>query len=572
MRRKWAEDRNFDLVSHFSSTTTRFQYEKTAFLFYISLLVFLPSQGSVSILLDYLSHPPASMERSLRNLISRVLPTRSANYELLTTPNSTSSPSSPTLSITTIKDERLMNKLFQFLFFLLPSFIQRRLRPSQFKPQRLYPTSYLDGLRGVASLLVCFCHYMEGNLGWYTKSYGVDYQAINGDDDTIHSSPLQLPFLRVLYSGRPMVHIFFVISGFVLSYKPLKQIRARNHTALQATLSSSVFRRGLRLFLPTTASTFMVLILIQTGWMGSPMPFWAQVWDWLHAVWKITFSWNWDVTQFLPYDTHLWTIPIEMSMSMLLFITIMGLSRCKTILRLSFLFGIMIYCLKCKHWAAFEFLGGMFIAEVGLIQDAWKEQAAKTHTESSPFETSAKPTITIFGMELSRERLSSIFWMANFIFAMWIAGWPNAGVEHTPGLRHFLPITPDPFFSTGGDWVAFPWFALGAIQVVFACQQVPFLQRVFTTGFARYLANISYALYLMHGPMLDVFAGRWMPHVWNFVGGSDGMWKRLFAFFGGTIVLGIPIIFAADLFWRAVDIPCVEFARWLEQKCIVKDE
>jgi hypothetical protein len=48
---KWAEDRNFDLVDHFSSTTTRFQHEKTAFLFYISLFVFLPSQGSVSICL-----------------------------------------------------------------------------------------------------------------------------------------------------------------------------------------------------------------------------------------------------------------------------------------------------------------------------------------------------------------------------------------------------------------------------------------------------------------------------------------------------------------------------------------
>jgi hypothetical protein len=59
MRQKWAEDRSFDLVDHFSSTTTRFQYEKTAFLFYISLLAFLPSQGSISTLLDYLLYAPA---------------------------------------------------------------------------------------------------------------------------------------------------------------------------------------------------------------------------------------------------------------------------------------------------------------------------------------------------------------------------------------------------------------------------------------------------------------------------------------------------------------------------------
>jgi peptidoglycan/LPS O-acetylase OafA/YrhL len=224
----------------------------------------------------------------------------------------------------------------------------------------------------------------------------------------------------------------------------------------------------------------------------------------------------------------------------------------------------MIYCLKCEHWAGFEFLGGALIAEGGLIQDAWRENFAKTHSESSPFESATKATIL--------SRACSTFWMANLVFAMWVAGWPNVGIEDTPGLRHLIPITPDPYFTTGGDILPFLWFALGALQVVLACQQLPILQRVFTTTFAQYLGNISYALYLMHGPMLDVFAHRWMPYVWWVVGGDDGMWKRLFAFFGGALILGIPIIFAADLFWRLVDVPCVEFAKRLESVCIVEEE
>ncbi|KAL3423115.1 hard surface induced protein [Phlyctema vagabunda] len=493
------------------------------------------------------------MERQLRSLVSSFIPSRISNndYALLTT----SEQSSPASSITASKADALTRakiSLQQFAFFLLPSPVQRRLRPALFKPQRLYPTSYLDGLRGVASLFVYFCHYTEGNVGWYTNSYG-----LAGPDDHVHSSPVQLPFLRVLYSGRPMVHIFFVISGFVLSYKPLKLARARNYGSLHTTLSSSVFRRGLRLFLPTTASTFMVMIFIRLGWMGSPLPtFWAQFWDWKNAVWRITYSWNWDITQLLPYDVHLWTIPIEMGHSLLLFITICGLSRCKTWLRLSFLFAIMVYCLRCQHWAAFEFLGGMLVAEVGLIQDARAERDANKEDSGSR----------------SSSKWWTLFWMANFVTAMFIAGWPNNGADQTPGFRYLVPLTPDPFYTTGGDVISFFWYALGSMQVVIACQQLPILQRLFTTSLAQYLANISYALYLMHGPILDVLAHRWMPYVWWVAGGGDNMWSRLIAWFGGIVILGIPIVWAADIFWRGVDTPCVSFAKWLEGACVVKED
>ncbi|KAH8805746.1 acyltransferase [Xylogone sp. PMI_703] len=505
------------------------------------------------------------MLRPLRNLVASVLPAGildNNSYALITSNEN----SSPALKSNENVFSRVKLSVQRFGFFILPSPIQKRLRPAQFKPQRLYPTSYLDGLRGVASLIVFFCHYTEGNMGSYTHSYGLP------KDAKVHSSPLQLPFLRVVYSGRPMVHIFFVISGFVLSYKPLKLARARNWSSLQNTLSSSVFRRAMRLFIPTTTSTFMIMLLIRFRWMGKPMPsFWAQFWDWMHAVWKITFSWKWDITQFLPYDVHLWTIPIEMSCSMLLFVTIMGMSRCKVYLRLIILLGIMFYCLKCQHWAAFEFLGGMFIAEIGLIQIARAErdankEAATASSSPTPITTEVKPA--------GPSRGWTIFWWINFVIAMFLAGWPNQGAKETPIIKHLVPITIDPYFTTGGDLVSFPWFALGAIQTVFACQQLPALQRFFTTGIAQYLANLSYALYLMHGPCLDVFAHRVMPHVWALVGGAEGagMFAKMFVWFVGLCCLSIPVFWSADVFWRAVDTPSVQFAKWVEDCCIVKED
>ncbi|RFU30728.1 hypothetical protein B7463_g5602, partial [Scytalidium lignicola] len=505
------------------------------------------------------------MVRSIRNLVVSILPAgilENNSYSLVTS----SENASPGLKTNENVFTRVRLSVQRLGFFLLPSPIQRRIRPAQFKPQRLYPTSYLDGLRGVASLIVFFCHYTEGNMGSYTHSYGLP------KDAKVHSSPLQLPFLRVLYSGRPMVHIFFVISGFVLSYKPLKLARARNAASLHNTLSSSVFRRALRLFLPTAVSTFMVMLLIRFRWMGKPLPtFWAQFWDWTHAMWKITFSWKWDITQFLPYDVHLWTIPIEMSNSMLLFIAITGLSRCKVYIRLILLVGIMFYCLKCEHWASFEFLGGMLVAEVGLIQNARAErdankEAATSSSSSTPITTDIKPA--------GPSRLWAIFWWINLVIAMFLAGWPNQGAKETPVFSYLVPLTMDPYLKKGGDLISFPWYALGAMQTVFACQQLPALQRFFTTGIAQYLANISYALYLMHGPCLEVFAHRVMPHVWGLVGGAEGagMLARLFVWFMGLFCLAIPTFWAADVFWRAVDTPSVEFAKWLENSCIVKED
>src|SRR5690242_11309159 len=99
---------------------------------------------------------------------------------------------------------------------LLPSFVADVIWPDQKPTYKIHPTSYLDGLRGLASFIVCICHYTESNHGYFVPTYG-----LNGDKP---SSFIQLPFLRIIYSGRPMVHIFFVISGFVLSYKPLKSI------------------------------------------------------------------------------------------------------------------------------------------------------------------------------------------------------------------------------------------------------------------------------------------------------------------------------------------------------------
>lgn len=138
--------------------------------------------------------------------------------------------------------------------FMTPSFMQHN-GMDMIRPAKLYPTSYLDGIRGLAALFVFFCHffYQPFNIaeGWGTG------------ENNYHL--LKLPFIRLFYQGAPAVCVFFVISGYALSYRPLKFVRSRSPADFSNAISSLVFRRGIRLFLPTATSMFIIVILLRIG-------------------------------------------------------------------------------------------------------------------------------------------------------------------------------------------------------------------------------------------------------------------------------------------------------------------
>lgn len=457
-----------------------------------------------------------------------------------------------------------------WLRLLLPSFIADVFYPNHKPTWKLHPTSYLDGLRGVASVLVFFCHYTENNLGELTRWYGIN--------EGIPSGLIQLPYIRIIFSGRPMVHIFFIISGFVLSYKPIKAIHARDMNKCYTALSSSTFRRAFRLFGPCLVSTFFVMVMAQLGYHKVKWPTWSEQFAaWRHTVFRqITWPWAWD-TDLLPgYDPHLWTIPIEFAHSMLLFMVILMLSRVRLRIRQATVLGIMGYCLSCGKWAGFEFLAGLFLAEIHILQSARRPG----------WET---PEKDISSPRTALRTLKRVFQILILAVGVYIGGWPNIDADKTPGIRWLLANTPYPFNEMGGTAPQKFYFGLSAVGIVWAVGEMGPIKRLFETALAQYCGRISYAIYLCHGPVLDFYEKRVMgtpfipahgePGTEGFraavlargIKGFTGMETRAqmqLAWILGLCVLGPISVWASDLFWRGVDDTVVRLGRKMEMVCL----
>lgn len=310
--------------------------------------------------------------------------------------------------------------LLRSAFFLLPSFLQSRIhghppfdptpQGNQKKrdhggqePRPLSPTAYLDGMRGVAAFCVFLCHYFYTcfviAVGW--GSEGSNYHF------------LKLPFIRLFYSGPPMVCIFFVISGYALSLKPLKIIHSvssptssstissaahgekqqehNDYSKLLDTLSSLVFRRGLRLFLPPAISTFLIVLLLRLGvyeWnrsFASDAEFLRNVQeihytrfdsateqfvDWGYAVLNFVHLWDWDAfAGSTGIDVHLWTIPVEFRASMVLFLTILGTARLKPGVRMGVVMAWCGFAFLWERWEMCLFWMGMVLAEGDVVRE-----------------------------------------------------------------------------------------------------------------------------------------------------------------------------------------------------------
>ncbi|KKA29961.1 hypothetical protein TD95_003775 [Thielaviopsis punctulata] len=460
-------------------------------------------------------------------------------------------------------------RLGRLLAALVPSFISERMDPAGAKKYKMHPTSYLDGLRGIACLIVFFCHYTEDN------HYNVSRSYTSGEAPQIF---MQLPYVRLIFSGRPMVHIFFIISGFALSLKPLRHIHEGDNDKAYASLASSIIRRPIRLFGPCIISTFMILVLIQMGFLWEPMSLRDQLYNWLWVLGnQICWPWEWARDMLPTYDVHLWTIPIEFAHSMLVFIFLMPLAVMKPNVRLLAIPALAIYCQVCGNWAGFEFICGIFLAELHLRKTLPKNGFAPMPILEK--EAPRKPL---------RSGLRASFFTAALLFCFYLDGWPNLERDMTPFFKTLHDMTPSKSAANGYGAIQKFWFSLTGLFVVWACGEIAWIKAILDHDVSQYLGRVSYAMYIVHGPVLNLIQRRVVGHASEGPVGEPGTEgyspgfdpSGLNGFFGqytpmqmmvswamGLVVMGPVVFVVADIFWRYVDIPMINLARRIERAC-----
>lgn len=134
---------------------------------------------------------------------------------------------------------------------------------------------YLESLRGVAALVVVFGHFL---LGFYPALWwGLPEQVHteSGIELCIKGTPLTLVF-----NGSFSVAIFFVLSGFVLTYGYFKNPHAR------LALVPLAAKRYARLLLPIIASNAAIYLLLRSGQVYHGQASLATASTWLGSAWK----------------------------------------------------------------------------------------------------------------------------------------------------------------------------------------------------------------------------------------------------------------------------------------------
>lgn len=447
---------------------------------------------------------------------------------------------------------------------LTPSFLQHLVGGQAPESPKLHAIAALDGVRGWACLLVFNFHF----LFTYTWKVAVGWGFAGENFGILH-----LPVIHVLVSGHIMVAIFFVLSGYVLSYKPLKLIRSRSWDQVFTTLASATFRRGLRLYIPSIVGMILVFLAVRAGVYNYSQvvvnrgqtilgtneqhppimkSFQRQFWHWYMTVVRLIDPWNWTL-YYNHYNPHLWTIPVEFRSSIVLFVTILATSRLKSVVRMSLVGGLIWFCMRWGRWDVVHFLFGMILAELDLINGTWERPAGedKASTPSSH----QKQKFRAPGRR---------WWIAAFFFGLYLGSSPNTGYKWTPFYMWLGKLTP----RTYPEPHRFP-LTLGAVLIIFSINRSKDLQRLFVNPLSQYLGKISYAFYIVHGPILHSLGYTVMPNIWSVVGKETDFQYCLGFLIGWLICLPLSI-WAGDVYWRAVDIPSVKFARWLEERLAAK--
>ncbi len=372
----------------------------------------------------------------------------------------------------------------------------------------------LEGLRGIAAVMVVFYHYLIAFYAFAFFSNGTTMATAPNTwfEPAIHGNPLM-----ALVSGSFAVALFFVLSGFVLSIGFFQ-------TGKEGIIKKLASKRYFRLMLPALASVFICYILIKlglshaqqasiithSGWLGVQ-------WNFIPHIYDVFVNGTWGIFTIgqSAYNNVLWTMMIEFAGSFLVFgaLLIFGKSTHRWVLYLALLI------ITCNTWFL-GFILGMILAD-----------------------------LTANGFVQRKKRK---LWFISSLLAVgiFLGGYPFSGTQGT--IYEYLTI---PHLVGTVNFVSI-YMLVGATAIVSLVVMSTQVARVLALKYISKLGTYTFSLYLIHLPILFTFTTFGFIHLHNHFGYNMSVILALLA--------SVPlIIIATYLFERYVDKPSIRFSGYL---------
>ncbi|KAI5366636.1 putative acyltransferase 3 domain-containing protein [Septoria linicola] len=467
-------------------------------------------------------------------------------------------------------------------------------------PRKLHSTSWMDGLRGLCAIIVFNSHFLFA----FSRIVPLGYRTPQMFNESNHIAAL--PPFCFLWSGLGAVDVFFAIAGYVCSLRALQlmHLGSSAYDSVLIALSSSVFRRAFRLYLPVIVITLLTAFFTYAGGFGltsymcvkparakylpgdisevNPLQFEtlpAQLHYWFNEMSILMNVWAVGPV-YTSLDPHLWTIAYEFRASLHLYIVLLGLSRCRPIIRY---WGLCGFALLYASWYRWE--GPLFF--LGAAAAQWDVISAKQEDEKTPRlptshsgpATSERSSAAEDNVSLKAFTRNPRSWLAShhrnvlWLIAIYFSGYPVKGyVNPAPGYTWINAFIPAWYRKREFRFAR----SIGTLTLLYLLRSsnssgVGHQTRahaLLTSRVAQYLGQIMFALYLVHGTVLHALGYAITWWTWGWIGGNQGTLQWLIGILVGWSISLSVTIWIADVFNREVESRCVSLTKWIEGKCM----
>lgn len=366
----------------------------------------------------------------------------------------------------------------------------------------------LDGLRGIASLVVAICHTLliqPGLMNAYALPASIEPGSLHW---LLSFTPLHLG-----WAGGEMVYIFFVLSGFVLTVPFMKKPPARKWAVYYP-------KRLVRLYVPVWGAVGLSILLMTIF----PRNF--SPGDSLALVFQLSkLSMDQIVNELLLWPTPgfsnnvLWTLKLEVMFSLLLPLVVLfsmvapKLNLLKVVLLFVPVFVFSTGGPDIKFFLPMFALGSIMAVE--------------------------RPRLKQFGARISAHELGGAMWGALILVALLLlnSNW------------NLLAYTMDSERLAGLLPTARALILVGACMLMFITIEGP-MRKWLETPVLQWLGSRSFSLYLVHWPIIVTVA--------VVLGGQPNILLSL--------AVAVPaFLITTEIFYRLVENPVKMLCRLLEK-------